>query len=175
MDFIVNFANAFSAFSSQCGQTLADNITGTIPSLICIFTLTHFITKAVGEKRVEKFARFMGKNSFLVYGVMVPVCKLLLSSGSAAMARFLPEKCKPGFQSSTERSVHVLGSIFPHVVPYELFVWLGIANGVEALGLNSMNLAARAVVLAIIFGCLSGLLTEYIFVFLAKRAGVQVD
>ena len=44
---------------------------------------------------------------------------------------FLPEKHKPAFYDSAVSFVHPITGIFPHANGGELFVWLGIAAGVE--------------------------------------------
>lgn len=176
MEFITNIANGFIGLFQECGDTFLSNVTGNIPMLVCLFTMIHFITKLVGEKRVNRFAKFMGKNKLLTYGVLPSFAWFFFSSpGALTVGRFLPEKCKPGFEDALGRCVHPLTSIFPHIVPAELWIWMGIASGVTALGLDVMALAVRAIIVGVVMGCLGGFLTERIFLLLAKRDGKNVD
>ncbi|GHK84392.1 hypothetical protein ECZU17_03290 [Escherichia coli] len=57
---------------------------------------------------------------------------------------------------------------FP-VVPSELFVWLGVAAGVKALGLPVTSLALRYIAAAMLIGLIRGIITEYLFLRLSKR------
>lgn len=176
MNFITDVANGFIGLFEKCGETFAANVTGTIPMLVCLFTMIHFIIKIVGEKKINNFAKFMGKNKILTYGVLPTFAWFFFSSpGALTVGRFLPEKCKPGFEDALGRCVHPLTSIFPHIVPAELWIWLGIASGVTALGLDVMPLAIRAVIVGVVMGGVGGFLTEKIFVMLAQRDGKMID
>ncbi|WP_425461278.1 PTS glucitol/sorbitol transporter subunit IIC [Enterococcus faecalis] len=46
--------------------------------------------------------------------------------------------------------------IFPNINPGELFVWLGIAQGIDTLGLNSMDLAIRYMFVGILMNFIGG-------------------
>ncbi|MBK1744976.1 MAG: PTS glucitol/sorbitol transporter subunit IIC, partial [Escherichia coli] len=50
-----------------------------------------------------------------------------------------------------------------------LFVWLGVAAGVKALGLPVTSLALRYIAAAMLIGLIRGIITEYLFLRLSKR------
>ena len=60
------------------------------------------------------------------------------------------------------------------VNPAELFVWLGVAEGIRRLGLPLGDLAVRYIIVGLIVILIRGLLTQYITQFLARRQGVEL-
>ena len=67
--------------------------------------------------------------------------------------------------------VHPPLGLFPHVNPGELFVWLGIATGVEAAGFDTDDLAVRYLLTGFIVIYIRGVLTALI----TARLGVRQD
>ena len=65
-------------------------------------------------------------------------------------------------------------SRLPHVNAGELFVWLGVATGIEKLGLPLGDLAVRYLLAGLVVILIRGLLTQYITQFLARRQGVEL-
>lgn len=60
-----------------------------------------------------------------------------------SMGKFPPEFQKPSYHAAAGFAGHTSNGLFPHINVGEIFVWLGIANGVAALGLNTTPLAIR--------------------------------
>ena len=85
------------------------------------------------------------------------------------MSRFLPEKYKPAYMDSAISFCHPITGLFPHANPAELFVWLGIAQGVTALGLPTAELAVRYFIAGVIAIFIRGLLTEKITLYMLKK------
>jgi PTS system glucitol/sorbitol-specific IIC component len=78
------------------------------------------------------------------------------------LGRFLPEKFKPAFYDSAVSFVHPPLGIFPHVNPGEIFVWAGIANGIQELGLGIGDLAVRYLLTGLVVIFIRGIVTERI-------------
>lgn len=170
MDFIVKLADGFIAFFQACGDAIMNNIVGTIPMLLALLFLVQFLIKILGDKTINRIASFLGKSAILSYLVLPTFAWFFFSSpGALTLGKFLPEKRKPGFEDALGTTVHPLTSLFPHIVPAELFIWLGIANGVTELGLSVGALAVRAIIVALIVGLIRGIVTERIFLYLLKR------
>ncbi|MGU5084016.1 PTS glucitol/sorbitol transporter subunit IIC, partial [Escherichia coli] len=51
----------------------------------------------------------------------------------------------------------------------ELFGWLGVAAGIQALGLPVTSLALRYIAAAMVIGLIRGIITEYLFLRLSKQ------
>ena len=170
MDFVIGIADGFIAFFKACGETVTNNIVGTIPSLLALLFLVQFVIKIIGDKKINQIANFLGKSAILSYLVLPTFAWFFFSSpGALILGKFLPEKRKPGFEDALGTTVHPLTSLFPHIVPSELFVWLGVASGVTALGYSVTGLAIRAILVGTIMRLVRGIITEKIFLGMLKK------
>ena len=88
---------------------------------------------------------------------------------------FLPEKHKPAFYDSAVSFVHPITGIFPHANGGELFVWLGIAAGVDIVAPDMVTaLAVRYLLAGMVVILIRGIVTEIIYnIMSARRAGVE--
>ncbi|STV24252.1 PTS system glucitol/sorbitol-specific transporter subunit IIC [Klebsiella pneumoniae] len=168
--FLVSLAEGFIHLFQAAGKIFLDMMTGLIPMLICLLLAINFLMKLVGIVRMEKVAALLGRSRILTYGVLPVLGWFFMSSpGALTLGKLLPEKSKPGYEDALGTTAHPLTSLFPHVVPSELFVWLGVAAGVKALGLPVTSLALRYIAAAMLIGLIRGIITEYLFLRLSKR------
>ena len=83
----------------------------------------------------------------------------------------MEEKYKPAFYDAAVSFVHPVTGLFPHANGSELFVYMGIAAGVQALGYELGELAVRYFLVGIVIIFLRGLITEKIYLYLKSRDG----
>ena len=83
--------------------------------------------------------------------------------------RFVEEKYKPAYYDAAVSFVHPITGLFPHANAGELFVWLGIAEGVQKAGHSTAGLAVRYFIVGLIVILIRGLLTERIYAMLTRN------
>ncbi|BBU38232.1 PTS glucitol/sorbitol transporter subunit IIC [Aeribacillus pallidus] len=152
------------------GETFMGMFTGIIPTLVVLLTFTYAVIKFIGEERVNRAIQFASKYMLLRYTVMPILSVLLLTNPMCyTFGRFLPEKQKPAFYDSAVSFVHPVTALFPYANAGELFVYLGIANGIKEAGYSMSELAVRYFLVGIVVILMRGIITEYITKFLARR------
>ena len=157
------------------GETFVGFVTGIIPTLIVLLTFFYTLTNLIGEDRIHRAARFAAGNIFTRYTLLPVLAVFFLTNPMAyTFGTFLEEKYKPAFYDSAVSFVHPPLGIFPHVNPAELFVWLGVARGLQELNLPLGPLAVRYIIAGLIVILIRGLVTQYITFFLARRQGVEL-
>ncbi len=157
------------------GETFVGFVTGIIPTLIVLLTFFYTITNLIGEDRIHRAARFAAGNILTRYTLLPVLAVFFLTNPMAyTFGTFLDERYKPAFYDSAVSFVHPPLGIFPHVNPAELFVWLGVARGLQEANLPLGPLAVRYIIAGLIVIFIRGLVTQYITFFLARRQGVEL-
>lgn len=140
--------------------------------------LAHFVNALIaliGADRIDKVGEWAARDGLVYYPVryiLLPFlsCFFLTNPMAYTMGRFLPEKYKPAFYDAAVSYVHPPTGIFPHINPGELFVWLGIAAGIEAQGLSVVPLAVRYLLVGLVVIFIRGIVTERITAVMWARA-----
>ena len=173
---MIAFAEAVANMFATCGANLVANISGILPTVMVMLMVFNTICYLVGNDRIEKFSKFLAKHKILAYTVLPLVSWFFLCNPAVyTAAKFLPQRQRASFIDVCATTNGPMLGLFPHVNPGELFIWLGIANGVEQLGYSTMPLAIRFFIAGWVLALIRAVITEWFWVFLAKREGIDVD
>ncbi|MCI2257301.1 PTS glucitol/sorbitol transporter subunit IIC, partial [Domibacillus sp. PGB-M46] len=127
----MKFAEGFIGMFEKGGETFMDMFTGIIPTLICLILAVNALIKVIGEERIDRFARKTTKNIILRYTLFPFLAVFFLTNPMAyTFGKFLPERQKPAFYDSTVSFLHPITGLFPHANAAELFIYMGIAQGI---------------------------------------------
>ena len=180
MDTLVWLATHFIGMFQEGGKTFVGLVTGIIPTLIVLLTGVNALIKLIGPERIEGLGTWAARPGLQYYPVryiVLPVLSVFFLTNPMAytMGRFLPERFKPAFYDSAVSYVHPPLGIFPHINPGELFVWLGIATGIQQLGLPLAPLAVRYALVGLIVIFIRGVVTERITAIMLSRRAAQQE
>ncbi|RPA60759.1 PTS glucitol/sorbitol transporter subunit IIC [Aerococcus agrisoli] len=176
MEWIVQFAQGFMNLFQTGGETFISWMTSIVPLVLMLMIAMNALIALLGEERVTKLARISTKNPVSRYMILPFVAAFMLGNPmSMTMGRFLPEFYKPSYIAAQMQFCHTSNGIFPHINPGELFVWLGIANGVAQLGLNEMELAIRYLLVGLVMNFVGGWSTDFITERISKQQGVVLS
>ncbi len=176
MDILVQLVQGFVNIFATGGKWWWALFSGMIPLIIVLMTAFNALVIAIGQERVDRFAKFASQDGWIYVPLrylLLPIVAVFVLTNPMAytLGKFLPEKYKPAFYDSAVSFVHPPLGIFPHVNPGELFVWLGIATGVQkAYGDAAMyNLAIRYMLVGMVVILIRGIVTERISAFMWAR------
>lgn len=176
MDYITKFAEGFMSLFQTGAETFISWMTGIVPVVLMLMVAMNTLIAFLGEERVTKVAKVSSKNPFTRYLVLPFVSAFMLGNPmSFTMARFLPEFYKPSYYASNAQFCHTSNGVFPHINPGELFVWMGIAQGITQLGLNSMELAIRYMFVGLVMNFIGGWTTDFTTAFVCKQQGINLS
>ena len=176
MDFIVNLASGFMNLFTLGGEQFMSWVTGIIPTIVMLLVLMNAIMAIAGEAAVARVAKVCTGNPVLRYAVLPFVSAFMLGNPMAlSIGKFMPEFYKPAYYASATYHCHTNNGLFPHINASELFIWLGIANGVTQLGLDTAPLAVRYLLVGLIANFISGWSTEFTTKFVEKQQGVTLN
>lgn len=170
MEVLANLAEGFIGLFEEGGKTFVGLVTGILPTLIVLITFVNAIVKIVGEERVQKIAEKATKNAVTRYTILPLISVFFLTNPMCyTFGKFLDEKYKPAFYDAAVSFVHPITGLFPHANSAELFVYLGIAEGIKELGLSLGQLAVRYFIVGLIVIFIRGLVTEFITMKMLKK------
>lgn len=175
MGYITRFAEGFMKLFQLAGETFLSWMTGIVPVVLMLLVAMNALIAILGEERVNRLARISAKNPVSRYMILPFVATFMLGNPmSITMGKFLPEFYKPGFVAAVMQYNHTSNGVFPHINPGELFVWLGIASGIQTLGLNQMDLAVRYLLVGLVMNFVGGWVTDYITAYVSRQQGVEL-
>ncbi len=170
MDILAKIAQGFIGLFQAGGETFMGYVTGILPTLIVLITFVNAIIKMVGEEKVENFAQKMSRFAITRYTIFPLLAVFFLTNPMCySFGKFLDEKYKPAFYDSAVSFVHPITGLFPHANSGELFVYMGIAAGLQTLGLPLGDIAIRYFIVGLIVIFIRGMLTERIYAYLASK------
>jgi PTS system glucitol/sorbitol-specific IIC component len=162
----------FIGIFTESGKQFVSLVTGILPTLIVLLTAMYALTTFIGEQRVTSAVQWSARWWITRYTIMPVISVLMLTNPICySFGRFLPERHKPAFYDSAVSFVHPVTTFFPYANAGELFVWLGVANGVTQLGQSTVPLALRYFLVGIVVIFIRGVVTERITAFMIKRTG----
>lgn len=173
MNFIARGAEGFISLFEAGGEQFMGMVTGILPMLVVLITFVNAIVKIIGEERVEKFAAKSTNNVFSRY-IILPVISVFFLTNPMAytLIRFVDEKYKGAVFDAAISFVHPITGLFPHANPAELFVWIGVSDGIRSLGYPIGELAVRYFLTGLVVIFIRGLVTERITFRLMKKEGM---
>mgnify|MGYP003701696125 FL=1 len=176
MDFIINFAEGFMRLFQLGGETFISWMTGIVPVVLMLLVAMNALIAILGEEKVNKLAQVSAKNPISRYMSLPFISAFMLGNPMAiSMGRFMPEFYKPSYVASQMQFCHTSNGVFPHINPGELFVWLGIASGIETLGLSTMDLAIRYLLVGLVMNFFAGWITDFTTAWVCKQQGVTLS
>ena len=176
MDFIINFAEGFMRLFQLGGETFISWMTGIVPVVLMLLVAMNALIAILGEEKVNKLAQVSAKNPISRYMILPFISAFMLGNPMAiSMGRFMPEFYKPSYVASQMQFCHTSNGVFPHINPGELFVWLGIASGIETLGLSTMDLAIRYLLVGLVMNFFAGWITDSTTAWVCKQQGVTLS
>ena len=160
-------AEDFIKVFNKGGSVLLSLMGGILPTLVVLLTAVNALVRIIGPEKIENLGRAAARPGFQWYPVryiVLPFVSVFMLTNPMAytMGRFLPERLKPAFYDSAVSFVHPILGIFPHANPGELFVYLGIATGIQQLGLGLGDLAVRYLLVGLVVIFIRGIVTEAI-------------
>ncbi len=162
----------FIGIFNEAGKQFAGLVTGILPTLIVLLTGMYALIAFIGEDRVTRAVQWSSRWWITRYTVMPVIAVLMLTNPMCyTFGRFLRERHKPAFYDSAVSFVHPVTTFFPYANAGELFVWLGVANGVAQLGQSTVPLAVRYFAVGVVVILIRGVVTELITSYLIRRAG----
>jgi glucitol/sorbitol PTS system EIIC component len=174
MDALARGAEWFIGLFQAGADVFISLVSGIVPLLIVLLTAVNALIKFIGQERINRVGELAGRPGIAytpIRFLVLPVLAVFFLTNPMAytMGTFLPERNKPAFYDAAVSFVHPITGLFPHANAAELFVYLGIAEGVQALGFGLGDLAIRYLLVGLVVIFLRGLVTQAIFNFLAAR------
>ena len=171
MEFLVKFASAFMSVFQAGGENFVSWVTGIIPTILMLLVMMNAIIALIGDERIEAVGKVCTSNPILRYAVLPWVSAFMLGNPMAlSMGKFMPS-----YYAAASYHCHTNSGIFPHINPSEIMIYLGIAQGLTELGLDSTPLALRYMLVGFIANFISGWATDFTTAFVQKQQGIQLS
>lgn len=176
MEYVIRFAEGFMNLFQTGAATFISWMTGIVPVVFLLLIAMNTLIHLIGEEKIFKLAKASTKNPLLRYMVLPFLGAFMLGNPMAlSLGRFMPERLKPSYYASASYFCHTSNGVFPHINPGEVFIFLGIAAGIETLGFSTMPLAIRYMLVGLVMNFFSGWATDFTTKIVMKQQGIELS
>lgn len=176
MEITVKIAEGFIRLFQTGANTFISWMTSIVPLVLMLLIAMNTLIQLIGEQRINKIAENSSKNPLLRYLILPFLGSFMLANPMVhSLGRFMPEKYKPSYFASAAQFAHTSNGIFPHINPAELFIYLGVANGIQQLGLPTTDLAVRYLLVGLVMNFVGGWVTDFTTSFVEKQQNIQLS
>ncbi|WP_018665380.1 PTS glucitol/sorbitol transporter subunit IIC [Heyndrickxia acidiproducens] len=175
MDIMIHLAQGFMSLFQTGAKTFLSWMTDIVPVVLLLLVCMNTLIQLIGENRINRLAGASSKNPLLRYLLLPFLATFMLGNPmSLSMGRFLPEKYKPSYYASAAYFNHTSNGLFPHINPGELFIWMGIAQGIQKLGLNTADLAVRYFLVGLVMNFFAGWVTDFTTKIVERQQNIKL-
>lgn len=176
MDIIVNLAEGFMGLFDAGAETFVGWVTSIVPRVLLLLIFMNALIALIGQERINKFAKVCSGNVILAYGILPFLSAFMLGNPMAlSMGKFLPERMKPSYYASASYHCHTNSGLFPHINVGEIFIYLGIADGISTLGLSTTPLAVRYLLVGLVMNFIAGWATDFTTKIVMKQQKIELS
>ena len=176
MDIIVNLAEGFMGLFDAGAETFVGWVTSIVPRVLLLLIFMNALIALIGQERINKFAKICSGNVILAYGILPFLSAFMLGNPMAlSMGEFLPERMKPSYYASASYHCHTNSGLFPHINVGEIFIYLGIADGISTLGLSTTPLAVRYLLVGLVMNFIAGWATDFTTKLVMKQQKIELS
>lgn len=176
MDILIKIAEGFIGLFKVGSEIFLSWMTGIVPLVLLLLIFMNTVINLIGQERVNRFAQWASKYAIMRNMILPFVAAFMLGNPSSfTMGKFLPEFYKPSYYAALAQYCHTSNGIFPHINPGELFVYLGIATGVEQLGLSATPLAIRYLLVGLVMNAVGAYVTDFTTAYVCKKTGITLS
>ena len=176
MDILVHAAEWFVGLFQAGAETFVGWMGSIVPLVLMLLIAMNSLIQLIGEDKINGFAAKAGNNPVSRYLLLPFIGSFMLTNPMVhSLGRFLPERYKPSYFASAGQFSHTSNGVFPHINPAELFIWLGIAQGVTQLGLSTGPLAIRYLLVGLVMNFVAGWVTGLTTAYVSKQQGVTLS
>lgn len=176
MDIIVNLAEGFMGLFDAGAETFVGWVTSIVPRVLLLLIFMNALIALIGQERINKFAKICSGNVILAYGILPFLSAFMLGNPMAlSMGKFLPERMKPSYYASASYHCHTNSGLIPHINVGEIFIYLGIADGISTLGLSTTPLAVRYLLVGLVMNFIAGWATDFTTKLVMKQQKIELS
>lgn len=176
MDIIVNLAEGFMGLFDAGAETFVGWVTSIVPRVLLLLIFMNALIAFIGQERINKFAKVCSGNVILAYGILPFLSAFMLGNPMAlSMGKFLPERMKPSYYASASYHCHTNSGLFPHINVGEIFIYLGIEDGISTLGLSTTPLAVRYLLVGLVMNFIAGWATDFTTKLVMKQQKIELS